>query len=156
MKKGFVFAVTIGALIYATTAFAGTGYYSGKDSDSRCGRVPHTPCHVTFTGKVKNGKVKQVVDFAFDGIPIKCKQGSFALTIANNPLPSMSVRSDRKFSGHFQSANGKAFYDVSGQFSTDYKSASGTIRVHGAFPPQATACDTGVDNYSVKRLQAST
>jgi hypothetical protein len=144
------------ALIVPTTALAGTSYYSGKDSDSGCGHVPHTPCHVTYTGNVKNGKVKQVLDFAFDGIPMKCKQGTFALTIADNPLPSMSVTSDRKFSGHFQSANHRSFYDVTGQFSTDYKSASGTIRVHGAFPPQATACDTGVDHFSVKRLQAGT
>ena len=158
MKKGIVVvvAVAIGALICATAAFAGTRYYSGKDSDSQCGRVPHTTCNVTFTGTVRDGKVRKVLDFAFDGIPMKCKQGSFAFTIADNPLPGMKVRKHRKFSGHFQSSNQQAFYDVTGQFTKNYKSASGTIRVHGDFPPQATACDTGVDHYSVKRLQAST
>jgi hypothetical protein len=156
MKKGFVLAVVIGALIFATTAFAGTRYYSGKDSDSRCGQVPHTTCNVTFAGNVKDGKVNQVSDFAFDGIPITCRQGSFALTITDNPLPDMRVGKYRKFSGHFHTANQVAFYDVTGQFTKDYKSASGTIRVHGDFPRQATACDTGVDHYSVKRLQAST
>jgi hypothetical protein len=156
MKKGIGVAVAIGALICATAALAGTSYYSGKDSDNRCGQVPHTTCNVTFTGNVKDGKVKKVSDFEFDGIPMKCRQGSFAFTIEGNPLPGMAVRKHRKFSGHFHSSDGNAFYDVTGQFTRNYKSASGTIRVQGDFPPQATACDTGVDQYSVKRLQAST
>ena len=33
--------------------------------------------------------------------------------------------------------------------------ASGTLRDQGDFPPQATGCDTGVDDYSVKRLQTT-
>ena len=156
MKRGFAVAVALaGALAFTAVAAGASKYYSGSDSDSQCGVVPHTTCDISFNGTVKNGTVKKVTNFIFNGIPISCNEGDFAFTNDGHPLPSMKVNSHRKFSGDFQTTNG-AHYDVTGKFSKNYKTAKGTLQVQGDFPPQATGCDTGVDQYTVKRLVIST
>jgi hypothetical protein len=156
MKRGFLAATVLGALACAAVALGATKpYFYGKDSDSQCGQVPHTTCTVTFSGvKGKHGRIKKVTNFVFDRVPDTCDQGSFAFTIKGNPVPAMRVNNHRKFSAHY-APNSKETIDVTGKFSKNFRKASGTLRDQGDFPPQATGCDTGVDDYSVKRLQTT-
>jgi hypothetical protein len=152
MKRYAVLGIAIGTLAWTALAFGGQKTYDGSDLDASCGSVPHTTCDVGFTGVTrKNGSVKKVTDFVFDLIPDTCDQGSFAFTIKGNPVPAMKVNKHRKFSAHYQPSRHETI-DVTGKFSKTYKKASGTVRDRGDFPPQATGCDTGSDDYKVKRL----
>ena len=152
MTRGLVVATALGALAFAAAALGASKSYFGSDSDSQCGVVPHTNCDITFDATVKTGKVTRVKNFTYDGIPMHCNEGDFAFTIKGNPLPTMRVNAHRRFAGHFHTASGNERDDVTGKFSKNYKSVTGTVQVQGDFPPQATGCDTGVDRYSATRL----
>ena len=148
-------AVVMGALAVAAVALAASKTYTGKDHDGKCGTIgppPHSSdCQVTFEAKIKHGKATAVSDFVMKRVPIKCDQGFFVVSNDNAPTGTMKVKKHRKFKGHFTFAGGAQSIDVTGKFSKDWKKASGTLRNQGDFGSGATNCDTGIDDYSVKR-----
>jgi hypothetical protein len=155
VRKGLILGVTLGALAWTATAFGGQKIYGGSDLDSKCGSVPHTKCNISFTGVTRrNGSVKKVTDFVFDLIPDTCDQGEFAFTIKGHPAPDMKVDANRTFSVHYK-PNPRETIDISGKFSKSYKSATGTVRDQGDFPPQATGCDTGTDAWKASKLNVT-
>jgi hypothetical protein len=154
VKRFSLAAVAAGALAFAAVALGTAQHYKGTDSDAACGTVQDLDCTVKFSGKVVNGKVTKVKNFGYHGIPMACTEGNAALsnyssTAANYP-PPMTVKTHRKFSGHFQSTDHLQFVDITGKFSKNYKKASGTLQVHGDFASLHN-CDTGVDAYSVSK-----
>jgi len=153
--KRLTLAVAAGALVFAAVAFGAATHYKGTDSDAACGTpMAGLDCIVKFNGAVTNGKVTKVKKFSYHGIPMPCDEGGAALTNGTNYPPAMSVNSHRKFSGHFHSQDNKQFVDITGRFSTNFKTAAGTLQVHGNFSSPGVPlhnCDTGVDNYSVSR-----
>jgi hypothetical protein len=152
VKKGLVLAVIACALAWSATAIGGQRIYDGSDLDSQCGTVAHTTCDVGFTGVTRrDGTVKKVSGFVFNLIPDTCDQGTFAFTIKGHPVPTMRVDSQRAFSAHYKPSSHETI-DVTGRFSKSFRKATGTVRDQGDFPPQATGCDTGTDQYRVTRL----
>jgi hypothetical protein len=150
-RHALVATMLVGAAATTTAAYATSNAdFSGKVSNPKCGTDPALTCGLSFVGKTANGKVKKVTRLTWRGIPIHCKEGLFKAHSQGPPPPPMKVNAHRKFKGNVV-FNHHRKLNVTGKFSSDYKSATGTFRFHGDFSPTGTNCDTGIDHYHVKR-----
>src|SRR6266536_1939915 len=145
MYRGLTVAVVAGALLCAAVAFGATKSYEGADSDGRCGTVAdngaHAICKVAFDAVAENGKVSTVSAFTYKGIPITCNEGTAAFSNQQEPAPDLKVGKQRRFEGHFSMISPDDTVTVTGRFSSDYQSASGTLRLKGDYFI-FTGCDT--------------
>jgi len=140
-------AVGVAALLFAALALGATRHYTGADRDPACGPGD---CTVTFSAKVKKGKVKTVSQFVFDAVPITCNEGDFTVTNPDVPVNGMKVDGKRRFEGVWNGPNHQQI-SVTGEFSKDWKTAKGTLKDRGNFPPSASGCTTGVDDWKASR-----
>lgn len=140
-------AVGVAALLLAALALGATRHYSGADRDPAC---EAGNCTVTFNAKVKKGKVKSVSRFVFDAVPITCDEGDFTVSNPDVPVNGMKVDKQRKFEGVWDGPNNQKI-SVTGKFSKDWKTAKGTLRDRGDFPPSASGCTTGLDHWKASR-----
>jgi hypothetical protein len=145
-------AVGIAVLALAAFTFGAKKHYSGSDLDPQCDLISEPPaaCTISFDAKVKKGKVKSVSKFVFERIPITCDQGSFTVSNTAVPVNGMKVNKKRKFKGTWNGPDDQQV-KVTGNFSKNWKSAKGTVTDKGDFPPTATDCRTGKDEWKATR-----
>jgi hypothetical protein len=113
--------------------------------------------HVTFQTKVKRGKTKRVTSFFFFKVKLSCENSPTGdpIPISNKspiklPIPAMKVR-NRKFHGSFYKAEFKTRGEVDGEFTHHYRTAEGTLRVHGRPINGFGKCDTGTVDWSASK-----
>lgn len=150
MRKTVPLVVGVGVLLMAAFAFGSTRHYTGTDKDPGCSNPNADGCVITFDAKVRKGKVKTVNEFVFDRIPIVCNEGTFYVANLEAPVSGMKVNKRRKFSGVLNGPNRQRI-TVTGRFAKSWKTATGTVEDQGDFPPTASNCTTGVDDWEASR-----
>ena len=141
MKRIFVCAGLVVALVFATTAFAVTRHFSGTVQGGGT---------VTFATKFRHGKTKKVIPpMKFRSVPISCDQGD---TILNYTLAGSPIKvTNRKFT-YLGSPNRPSQAKITGTFTNHGKNAHGTFRDHGTFANGTdTGCDTGTVNWTAHK-----
>ena len=112
-------------------------HYSGVDEDGGT---------IEFQTKVVHGKIKQVNNFRWRGVPIRCDQGNFRNEGAFNF--GIPVRHRRFHKTGFSSV---ATAHVEGTFFRHGRKARGELNVKGDFGEHRTNCKTGTDDWHATR-----
>ena len=148
MKRAFITGTLIATLVFATMALGAVKQYRGPIEQGG---------HVTFDTKVKHHKTKKVKKFFFYKVKLSCENSPQPdpLPISNKspiefPIPVMRVR-HRKFHGSFFKAEFKTRGEVEGEFSDGFRSAEGTLRVHGRPIQGWGKCDTGTVDWTAEK-----
>jgi hypothetical protein len=143
-----VAAALVATVAFAAVALGAVKHYRGPIEQGG---------HVTFDTKVKHHKTKKVKKFFFFKVKLDCENSPTGdpILISNKspiefPIPVMRVR-HRKFHGSFYNADFKTRGEVEGKFSDHFRSAEGTLRVHGRPITGFGKCDTGTVDWTAKK-----
>ena len=133
---GFVAAVAI-VVAGLAPSVASAASYSGTFPDGGT---------MSFKTVTRHGKITRVKGFAWNDVPVTCKQGDFT---DSSQLPfSLSVAS-RLFS--ITVPDGTVVQSVSGHFTNHRRKANGTLNVYGILGIGQTNCSTGKIAWSAVR-----
>lgn len=128
------------AIVIASTAsvpFAAGATYTGHFSDSAGS--------VSFKTVVKGGAIEKVKQFAWDGVPVFCREGG-STTSSDQFGQAMGVRRKTgKFQGTLTDASGGRFVVVGRFKKHNHGRALGDFKIRTAtIDPTHTGCDAGV------------
>jgi hypothetical protein len=148
MKRILVAIALVATLALAAAALGAVKHYRGPIQQGG---------HVTFDTKVKHHKTKKVKKFFFFKVELSCESSPNPdpIPISNKspielPIPSMKVR-HREFHGSFYKAEFKTRGEVEGELSDHFRTAHGTLRVHGRPIQGFGKCDTGTVSWTASK-----
>ncbi len=96
---------------------------------------------VEFGTRLSHGRPIVVRRFGWFNVPAQCK-GYGATAVSDMLTPTFAVNAKRRFHVTTAINGGKVTVKVVGRFSSDFRKATGTIRVSGSVPGCASV-DTG-------------
>lgn len=101
---------------------------------------------LSFRTVTKGGKIVNVKNFSWKGVPTTCRQGAYSYT-AQLPF-SMSVA---QLGFAVKATGGGVIQAVSGHFRDRRRKAAGILNVYGNLAPGHTSCSSGNIRWSATR-----